>query len=188
MRNITFIISVVALAFSVIATCIAAYRTPVLSFDYQGVIVGMLSALVTVLVGWQIFMAINFKREMNEVRGYADERTRKSSDAAISSVRAYSMFLLAEDENRKGNIESAINGYVSAIEHAARGCDFEPARAALFSLGNMVTYHTARGMRGRVYKSETARYISALYSTFKDAEYKELLERVISFIENSYGI
>lgn len=188
MRNISLIISVVALAVSVIAACIATYRTPVLSFDYQGVIVGVLSTLVTVLVGWQIFTAINFKCEMDEVRGYADERAKRSSDATISSVRAYSMFLLAEDENRRGNVEGAINGYVSAIEHAARGCDFEPARAALFSLGNIVTYYTARGMCGRVYKSEKARYISALYSTFKDAEYKELLERVIVFIEGSCGI
>ena len=175
MRNISLIISVVALAVSVIAACIATYRTPVLSFDYPGVIVGMLSALVTVLV-------------MDEVSGYADESAKRSSDATISSVRAYSMFMLAEDENRRGNVEGAINGYVSAIEHAARGCDFEPARVALFSLGNIVTYYTARGMCGRVYKSEKARYISALYSTFKDAEYKELLERVIVFIEGSCEI
>ena len=188
MRNITFAISVVALAVSIIAACIAAYRTPVLSFDYQGVLVGVLSALVTTLVGWQIFTAINFKREMDEVRGYADERAKRSSDATISSVRAYSMFMLAEDENRRGNVEGAINGYVSAIEHAARGCDFEPARVALSSLGSIVTYHTARGIRGRVYKSEKARYISVLYSTFRDAEYKEMLERVICFIEGSCGI
>ena len=44
-------LSIVAMTIAIIATCIAAYRTPELGFDYQGVIVGILSLLVTVLIG-----------------------------------------------------------------------------------------------------------------------------------------
>lgn len=59
----------VAILISIIATCIAAYRTPELGFDYQGVIVGILSLLVTVLIGWQISNYLLFEKRMqNEVK------------------------------------------------------------------------------------------------------------------------
>ena len=55
-------LSIVAMTIAIIATCIAAYRTPELGFDYQGVIVGILSLLVTVLIGWNIYTFIDIKR------------------------------------------------------------------------------------------------------------------------------
>lgn len=54
-------LSIVAMTIAIIATCIAAYRTPELGFDYQGVIVGILSLLVTVLIGWNIYTFIDIK-------------------------------------------------------------------------------------------------------------------------------
>lgn len=44
-----------------IAVCVAAWRSPELSFDYQGVVVGVLSLLVTVLIGWQIYTLFNIR-------------------------------------------------------------------------------------------------------------------------------
>lgn len=45
--NINIFVSCVSLIVSVLAVCIAAYRTPALSFDYQGVLMDTLSLLVT---------------------------------------------------------------------------------------------------------------------------------------------
>ena len=63
--NWGFWINMMAVILSIIAICIAAYRTPELGFDYQGVIVGALSLLVTVLVGLNIYTLIDFRRKEN---------------------------------------------------------------------------------------------------------------------------
>lgn len=53
-----------------IAVCVAAWRSPELSFDYQGVVVGVLSLLVTVLIGWQIYFAQYFRNDGVYVFGF----------------------------------------------------------------------------------------------------------------------
>lgn len=64
--NINIFVSCVSLIVSVLAVCIAAYRTPALSFDYQGVLVDTLSLLVTVLVGWNIYSLVDLSRIRKE--------------------------------------------------------------------------------------------------------------------------
>lgn len=60
-------LSIVAITLSITATCIAAYRPPELEFDYQGVIVGVLSLLVTMLIGWNIFSIIDIRKIRDEL-------------------------------------------------------------------------------------------------------------------------
>lgn len=60
-------LSIVAITLSITATCMAAYRTPELEFDYQGVIVGVLSLLVTALIGWNIYNIIDFNKKAEEL-------------------------------------------------------------------------------------------------------------------------
>jgi hypothetical protein len=57
---LSLLVSSIAIVVSVVAICVAAYRSPELGFDYQGVLVGMLTLLVTVLIGWQIYTFIDF--------------------------------------------------------------------------------------------------------------------------------
>lgn len=55
-------VSGIAIIVSVIAICIACPHIPELGFDYQGVVVGVLSLLVTTLIGWNIFSIIDIKK------------------------------------------------------------------------------------------------------------------------------
>lgn len=66
-ENITIWVSIIALVLGIISICIAAWRTPELSFDYQGVIVGVLSLLVTVLIGWNIYTLIDIKNTKDKI-------------------------------------------------------------------------------------------------------------------------
>lgn len=61
-------ISLTALLLAVIAICIAVWRSPELSFDYQGVITGVLSLLVTVLIGWNIYALYDYKQAYNHIK------------------------------------------------------------------------------------------------------------------------
>ena len=63
-----WIICIVSLLFSVVAVCTAVWRTPELSFDYQGVIVGVLSLLVTVLIGWNIYTTIGIENRISKFK------------------------------------------------------------------------------------------------------------------------
>lgn len=60
-------ISIVSLLLSVIAVCVAVWRSPELDFDYQGVLVGVLSLLVTVLVGLNIYTLVDFRKKESMV-------------------------------------------------------------------------------------------------------------------------
>ena len=67
-KSISIWVSCISLLLSVIAVCAAFWRSPDLSFDYQGVIVGVLSLLVTVLIGWNIYTTIGIESRINKFK------------------------------------------------------------------------------------------------------------------------
>lgn len=58
--TIAILLSAVAIIFSTITLC-SVYPNENLGFDYLGIMVGILTLLITVLIGWQIFSLINLK-------------------------------------------------------------------------------------------------------------------------------
>ena len=59
------------LLFSLLASVIAICRTHPrveLEFDYIGLIVGILALLVTMLIGWQIYNAMNLDRKVSDIK------------------------------------------------------------------------------------------------------------------------
>ena len=62
------IVAVFALILGVIAICHLFYRTEDLVFDYQGVLVGVLAILVTCLVAWNIYSAIDANQKIKEMQ------------------------------------------------------------------------------------------------------------------------
>lgn len=70
-----YALSTIAIVLSIVAICVALPRTD-MSFDYLGLITGILGVLVTVLVGWNIFMIIDFKQEKEKLHQYFDEQKK----------------------------------------------------------------------------------------------------------------
>jgi hypothetical protein len=62
------IVSVLAIVLSIIAICRSFYRTVDLGFDYMGVIVGVLAILLTCLVAWNIYSAIDANKKIDDMR------------------------------------------------------------------------------------------------------------------------
>lgn len=100
-ENIAIGISVLSLILGIISICIAAWRSPELSFDYQGVIVGALSILVTVLIGWNIYTLIDIKNMRDKIEGIASGASRMTqktiSLSEYSSWQIYHYLLLQKD-------------------------------------------------------------------------------------------
>lgn len=66
-NRISIYLSLAAILLSIISICIAAWRSPGLSFDYQGVLVSVLSILVTILIGWNIYTLIDIKSTKDKI-------------------------------------------------------------------------------------------------------------------------
>ena len=71
-----FILSFIAIILSIVAICVSLPRTDI-SFDYLGLVTGILGVLVTVLVGWNIYMIIDFKQEKEKLQQYFDEQKKE---------------------------------------------------------------------------------------------------------------
>lgn len=74
-------ISIVAIGMAIVAL---AKMAPIrdLDFDYYGAIIGVLTLLVTLLMGYQIYTVINVKKEMDEVRKAREEMDKKLEEKA----------------------------------------------------------------------------------------------------------
>lgn len=67
--KLSLILSSIAIVISVITICLTMPRTD-MSIDYLGLITGILGVLVTVLKGWNIYMIIEFRQEMENLKQY----------------------------------------------------------------------------------------------------------------------
>ena len=99
--------SIAAITISIIATTIATYRTPELGFDYQGVIVGILSLLTTTLIGWQIYNV----RAIDDQYAIIDKRTKSAKEEAIGT----SLFNVGQAMFYNGFYNLALDNYIKAI-------------------------------------------------------------------------
>ena len=89
--NIILVIAnIIILVFNVHFLCNEYPRGENLDLDYIGVIVGILSLLVTALLGWQIFNAITFENRIKKLEKKYKEKLKKASlyiDASAEFVQ-----------------------------------------------------------------------------------------------------
>lgn len=111
-RVIHVIVNLIAITISIIALCISAYRSPDLGFDYQGVIMAILSFLVVMLIGWDIYKVVSIDNKI-------DNSIRESEENINSKI----------NDHRK-NIDDRINKINKEQEQWIR-CELEGVKAAI---------------------------------------------------------
>ena len=87
---IAFVISCFAILLSLTAIGVTLPTVGELNFDYYGAIVGVLSFLITILMGYQIYTVINVKEELKEVRmlsSQIDAKLQKKGDALTKEYK-----------------------------------------------------------------------------------------------------
>lgn len=107
-NTITLILSAISIMVSVAALCRTYPHTSDLGMDYQGVIVGMLVLLVTILIGWQIYTAINVKEELKDIKDLRREINKQERDIYIRSTNNLfefqsAMFMMYDNKKEKSN-------------------------------------------------------------------------------------
>lgn len=135
---ITFALAAIIMSIIAIAT---RYPRTDLSMDYMGVIVGILSLLVTVLLGWQIFQVIDLRKTKEEI----DKRIDVKFEDFNSYVDATSFFNLCKMYHQTFNLLNQISlktetkrpttdlleGCFSHIGNAFEQCNASPIKNLL---------------------------------------------------------
>lgn len=84
-------LSITAIICSVVAICVSLPSAPELGIDYIGVIVGILSLLVTMLIGWQIWNVIaidkKIRNEVNKARSSFVKETEVIKDSSYIALQ-----------------------------------------------------------------------------------------------------
>ena len=93
-------LSIAAIICSVVAICVSLQSAPELGIDYIGVIVGILSLLVTMLIGWQIWNVIAIDKKI-------DGKVKQTSDSLTESINVTKkeMIEYIEKANEKSQTE-----------------------------------------------------------------------------------
>lgn len=109
----SLLISILALFVSIAALCITKPRYPELGIDYQGWITGILALLVTILIGWNIYTAIDLRDKINKFK-YAVPISLTVSLAQLGRALFY-----------KGYYEYAISTFLNALAAWEEGSENE---------------------------------------------------------------
>ena len=93
-------LSIAAIICSVVAICVSLPSAPELGIDYIGVMVGILSLLVTMLIGWQIWNVIAIDKKI-------DGKVKQTSDSLTESINVTKkeMIEYIEKANEKSQTE-----------------------------------------------------------------------------------
>lgn len=87
-RNKSYLyISIITFIISIIALCVSCYRTPDLGFDYMGVLVGILALLVAILLGWNIYAAVQLNEIMDKKIEEAQKRAERKINIALATAQ-----------------------------------------------------------------------------------------------------
>lgn len=86
MKNyFAIVLSIIAIAISILALCYAYPSVETLQLDYLGLIIGILALLVTVLIGAQILNAVTVRKDMTKMEDMFVE-LRNSCQDAVNTV------------------------------------------------------------------------------------------------------
>ncbi|OUO16555.1 hypothetical protein [Odoribacter splanchnicus] len=125
--NTTLFICVLSLFISVISLCLAYPKHENLCFDYQGIFVGILSILVTVLIGWNIYTLIDLRNIQNEIKIIeleANSMIQKTLHLSQSSSWMLYYYLLFHDDPMGLEYRFLYQG-VSSLLHTSKCNDFK---------------------------------------------------------------
>lgn len=118
-------LSIAAIICSVVAICVSLPSVPELGIDYIGVIVGILSLLVTMLIGWQIYNVITIDKKIRDEVNKAKssfikeiEVIKDSSYIALQKLQFKTELINLNSYMSKGNFGQAIESLKSLLDSA----------------------------------------------------------------------
>ena len=171
-RIILYVIIIASLVMSTVTMCHSFPR--IYGIDYIGVIIGILSLLVTILIGWNIYTVVDFNRKVNSMGHKVHEATNILNAEINHIIRGYAAFLSAQHQETQGHISFAVEGYMTAIEESLQSRETEPAKLGINGLLELLSQSHSGIIAFCFDKEQRERYVSILYKLKVSKEYQEL--------------
>lgn len=155
-RIILYIVIIASLVMSTVAMCRSLPR--IYGIDYIGVIIGILSLLVTILIGWQL---VNYFVVEKRMRGYA----KKLIEEYRHSVNCYVIALYAVQAYQSNNTEMGIDTSMNAIDEGLKGYDKDSISLPISQLAELAKRYKAGTYSVRIYKGKRNEYLKTILNT-----------------------
>lgn len=110
-------LSLIAIVLSIVAICVTYPRSQDSGLDYIGIIIGILGVLVTVLVGWQLYNALNLKELVDQTKK-AKEDAIEAKETALSKVETIQQRIDAASK-RLNELSANIKGLKTELDKKA---------------------------------------------------------------------
>ena len=132
------VLCLIACVFGFASICIAIPRIGDVDFDYMGIIVGILSLLVTVLMAWNIYTVIDSTGKIKRIEEYVEKESKRMKEennlmreefndlkSTVDKIDAEftfsSIFQYAREMDSRSFTVYAIDGYIDALQIALKG-------------------------------------------------------------------
>ena len=149
------------------------------SIDIYSFIISILTLLVTLLLGFQIYNAIEVHKKLNEMQRIATKAAYEENERYNHTTIAVVYYINAIDYYKRQNMsDKTIDGLFCCIEEALKGkFQFPIDMAISYMLDNIPSENFF------VNKSKKEIYMRTLYKINNDR-----VQEVITKIESAYGI
>ena len=107
----------ISVLLSIASICISLIRSEPLTFDGMSALVGILSALVTVLIGWQIYTFVDIKSRVKEE---VQKAINEKADSVYKGIVGNTLIYQVEDA-RFYSLEKDWNRVLSLYNNILRG-------------------------------------------------------------------
>lgn len=91
--------STISVAISLIALSISICRCEPIKMDWLGVLVGILSLLVTAILGWQIYSVIDIKKTVSEIKSHTNRTQEETMARAYTSIMNQTVYIIEGRED-----------------------------------------------------------------------------------------
>lgn len=122
-QNTPIVASILACAFALVAICMVWFGTKPQKDELMSVEIGVLAALATVLIAWQLFTIFNLNRTVRDINARVDKKIQEAVDECrvplegeIAYIRADKWRLQGHNHKDVSAYELSYNYYLDALE------------------------------------------------------------------------
>ena len=126
-----------SITLSIAALCISYFRCEPITMDWMGVIVGVLSFLVTILLGWQIFTLFDIRNIQKEVKRKENKIYLRSEENLAEAHMALWVFYqtnMTEGDVAENSHYGFIQSGIAAIVHFSKCGNYAKAGSIVTTL------------------------------------------------------
>lgn len=172
------ILFVTSIALSFAAICLSYLRCEPITMDWMGVLVGVLSFLVTILLGWQIYTLLDIQKIQREVKR-KDEGIYKRSEKNLAETHmalwAFYLTNMTEGDIAENSHYGFVQSGVATIVHFSRCGDYAKADSVASRLIQFLPKLKIQEPSGEFFDTCLKSLVSAVESPNKIPKFEELL-------------